>query len=132
MSLIRTPSTPAVREEVFRILLRAGDPHAEKVFSVFEPHTERISKGKAGVPVELGLRVCVLEDQFGFILHHRVMCRETDDQVAMPMVAGGTGGQTADPQAYPQKRVPRKSRRLLRRVTVPVKTSLANPQNSGK
>ena len=40
--------------------------HSEKVFSLFEPHTEWINKGKAGVPVELGLRVCVLQDQFGF------------------------------------------------------------------
>jgi len=71
-----------------RVILGETIPHAEKVFSVFEPHTEWISKGKAGVPVELGLRVCVVEDQFGFILHHRVMRRETDDQVAVPMVAG--------------------------------------------
>jgi len=68
-----------------RVLGGETIPHGEKVFSVFEPHTEWISKGKAGVPVELGLRVCVLEDQFGFILHHRVMARETDDQVAVPM-----------------------------------------------
>ena len=61
-------------------------PHGEKVFSIFEEHTEWISKGKAGVPVELGLRVCVLEDQHGFILHHQVMQNETDDQVAVPMV----------------------------------------------
>lgn len=61
-------------------------PHKEKVFSIFEPHTEWISKGKAGVPVELGLKVCILEDQYGFILHHRVMQHETDDQVAIPMV----------------------------------------------
>jgi hypothetical protein len=30
-------------------------PHSEKVFSLFEPHTEWIVKGKAGVPMELGL-----------------------------------------------------------------------------
>ncbi|WP_319548855.1 transposase [Desulfogranum marinum] len=60
--------------------------HAEKVFSIFEEHTEWISKGKAGVPVELGLKVCVLQDQYGFILHYRVMEHETDDQVAIPMV----------------------------------------------
>ena len=35
-------------------------PHKEKVLSVFQPHTEWINKGKAGVPVELGLRVAVL------------------------------------------------------------------------
>lgn len=61
-------------------------PHDEKVFSIFETHTEWISKGKAGVPVELGLKVCVLEDQYGFILHHQVMQNETDEQVAIPMV----------------------------------------------
>ena len=60
-------------------------PHHEKIFSLFEPHTEWISKGKAGVPVELGLRVCVLQDQFSFTLHHRVMAKETDDMVAVPM-----------------------------------------------
>lgn len=62
-------------------------PHDEKVFSLFQPHTEWISKGKAGVPVELGLRVCVLEDQWGFILHHQVMEKQTDDQVAVDMVS---------------------------------------------
>ena len=55
--------------------------HNEKVFSIFEPHTEWISKGKAGVPVELGLRVCIMEDQHQFILHHKVMEKETDDKV---------------------------------------------------
>jgi hypothetical protein len=61
-------------------------PHEEKVFSIFEPHTEWISKGKAGVPQELGLRVCILKDQHGFILHHQVMRNETDDKVTIPMV----------------------------------------------
>jgi len=69
-----------------RVILGEKIPHAEKVFSIFEEHTEWISKGKAGVPVELGLKVCVLEDQYGFILHHRVMEHETDDQIAIPMV----------------------------------------------
>jgi len=60
--------------------------HNEKVFSLFEEHTEWISKGKAGVPFELGLRVCILKDQFGFILHHMVMHNQTDDKVAVHMV----------------------------------------------
>lgn len=61
-------------------------PHAEKVFSLFQPYTEWISKGKAGVPVELGLRVCIMEDSHGFILHSHVMQGTTDDKVAVPMV----------------------------------------------
>jgi hypothetical protein len=60
--------------------------HAEKVFSIFQPHTEWISKGKAGVPVELGVKVCILEDQYQFILHHKVMEQLSDDQVAVEMV----------------------------------------------
>jgi len=70
-----------------RVLQREVIPHEEKVFSIFEPHTEWISKGKAGVPQELGVRVCVLEDQHQFILHHRVMWQETDDKVAVAMVS---------------------------------------------
>lgn len=69
-----------------RVIQGEEIPHDEKVFSIFEEHTEWISKGKAGVPVELGLKVCVLEDQYGFILHHRVMEKETDDKVAVTMV----------------------------------------------
>jgi len=69
-----------------RVLCGERIPHHEKVFSIFEPHTEWISKGKAGVPVELGLRVAVVEDQHRFILHHRVMEKTTDDQVAVPIV----------------------------------------------
>jgi hypothetical protein len=38
------------------------------------------------VPIELALRVCTIEDQYGFILHHNVIKKETDDQVAGSMV----------------------------------------------
>lgn len=69
-----------------RVLEGKRIPHEEKVFSLFQPHTEWISKGKAGVPVELGLRVCILDDRHGFILLHRVMEKCTDDQVAVAMV----------------------------------------------
>lgn len=61
-------------------------PHNEKVFSIFQPHTEWINKGKAGIPQELGLRVFVLEDNFGFLLHHHVMQKETDVNVTVTMV----------------------------------------------
>lgn len=69
-----------------RVLNGENIPHNEKVFSIFEPYTEWISKGKAGVPVELGLRVCILEDQFGFILNHKVMEKETDEKATVPIV----------------------------------------------
>jgi hypothetical protein len=71
-----------------RVLCGQCIPHQEKVFSIFEPHTEWINKGKAGVPVELGLRVAVVEDQYRFILHHQVMEQITDDQVAIDLIDG--------------------------------------------
>lgn len=69
-----------------RIFLGEKIPQEEKVFSVFEDHTEWISKGKAGVPQELGLKVAVMEDQHGFFLHHRVMVKEEDVHVLLPML----------------------------------------------
>lgn len=69
-----------------RVVLKTKIPHSEKVFSIFEPYTEWISKGKAGVPQELGLRVSVLKDQYGFILHHQVMEKVTDEKIAVQMV----------------------------------------------
>ena len=69
-----------------RVILGEVIAHEEKVFSIFEPHTEWISKGKAGVPVELGVKVCILEDQHQFILHHQVMQHQSDDQVTVEMV----------------------------------------------
>ena len=68
-----------------RVLDGAVIPNNEKVFSLFEPHTEWICKGKLGVPVELGARVCIIEDKNQFILHHRVMWKQTDEKLTVPM-----------------------------------------------
>jgi len=70
-----------------RIINQEKIPHDEKVFSLFQPHTEWINKGKAGVPVELGLKVCIVEDTQGYILHHRVMEKETDNQIAIDIIS---------------------------------------------
>jgi len=69
-----------------RVIYGEVIPHVEKLFSIFEEYTEWISKGKAGVPQELGLKVCIIEDQNRFILHHRVMEKESDVVVGLPMV----------------------------------------------
>ena len=75
-----------------RVLWGQTIPHEEKVFSLFQRHTEWISKGKAGVPVELGLRVAVVEDQHRFILTHQVMQKTTDDQVAVTLIETALAG----------------------------------------
>jgi len=74
-----------------RVLGGEKIPHSEKIFSIFEEHTEWISKGKAGVPQELGLKVCVVEDQYGFFLNHLVMRKSTDEKVAVPLMRATKG-----------------------------------------
>jgi hypothetical protein len=69
-----------------RVLQGRSIPHEQKVFSIFEEHTEWISKGKAGVPVELGLKVVVVEDQYRFILNHRVLRKTEDVEAAVPLI----------------------------------------------
>ncbi len=68
--------------------LRKGEkiPQSEKGFSIFEEHTRWCVKGKAGVPVELGVPVAVLEDQHGFLLHPRVLWEGGDVDPAVPMI----------------------------------------------
>ena len=68
-----------------RVIFGETIPHSEKVFSIFEPHTEWIVKGKAGISQELGIRVCIVEDQYRFILNHRVMQNEIDVDIAVPI-----------------------------------------------
>ena len=69
-----------------RLLKKEVIPHKEKVFSIFEPHTRWISKGKAGRPVELGVPVCIMEDQYQFIVNHRILWKEGDVDVAVEFV----------------------------------------------
>ena len=47
--------------------------HEEKVFSLFEPHTELIKKGKTMPPVEFGHRFLVSTDQFQLVVDYKVM-----------------------------------------------------------
>ncbi len=75
-----------ISQIVRRVIQGEAIPHEEKYFSVFETHTEWISKGKAGVPVELGLKVCIVEDQYQFILHHQVMEKTTDEEICVSLV----------------------------------------------
>jgi len=76
-----------IGQSIRRVHFNETIHHHEKIFSIFQPHTEWISKGKAGVPAELGLPVCIIEDQHQFILHHQVMRRQTDDKVAVEIVS---------------------------------------------
>lgn len=55
-------------------------PHEEKIFSLFEPHTEFIKKGKLFPPVELGHKLLLTTDQHELILDYRVMDQQPNDK----------------------------------------------------
>lgn len=63
-----------------RVLKREKVPNEEKLFSIFEPHTQLYKRGKAGQPVQFGRLVMVYEDAAGFITHHYVLPRDAQDR----------------------------------------------------
>ena len=55
-------------------------PNCDKLFSIFEPHTQLYQRGKAGHPVQLGRQVLVFEDAAGFLVRGVLMGRNEGDQ----------------------------------------------------
>ena len=56
-----------------RVLAGEQVPVDEKVFSIFEPHTDLIKRGKTTKPVEFGHKVLVAESRQGLITDYRVL-----------------------------------------------------------
>lgn len=68
-----------------RILKGEAIPHDEKIFSIFERHVEWISKGKQHKKVELGHRVLVSRDQWGFIVDYKTIFGQQDVHLVMAL-----------------------------------------------
>lgn len=62
-----------------RTQLGESVPNAEKLFSLFEPHTQLYRRGKAGQPNQFGRMVLIYEDGAGFISHYHLMARDATD-----------------------------------------------------
>jgi IS5 family transposase len=78
--------TEQVRSTARRRVLRGESvPNSEKLFSIFEPHTQLYKRGKAGEPVQFGRLVMIYEDAAGFITHSYLLGREEQDrEVVVP------------------------------------------------
>lgn len=66
-----------------RVLLGETVPNEDKLFSIFEPHTQLIKRGKQPNPIQYGHNVLVIEDAVGFICHYEVLAKGVLDQDAM-------------------------------------------------
>ena len=62
-----------------RVILQEKVPNSEKLFSLFETHTQLYRRGKAGTPNQFGRLLLVFEDGAGFISHYHLMDREAGD-----------------------------------------------------
>ncbi len=63
-----------------RVLLEEQVPNGDKLFSIFEPHTQLYKRGKAGQEVQFGRLVLIYEDGAGFVSHYSVLPRDKGDR----------------------------------------------------
>jgi len=55
-----------------RIILAESVPNEEKIFSIFEPHTELLKRGKADKPIEFGHMIQIQQVEAKFITDYEV------------------------------------------------------------
>ncbi len=63
-----------------RVLQGEQVPNSEKLFSIFEPHTQLYKRGKAGEPIQFGRQVLIFEDGAGFVSQAYLLRRDADDR----------------------------------------------------
>jgi transposase, IS5 family len=64
-----------------RVLEGEQVPTAEKIYSIFEPHTDLIKRGKVRTPVEFGHKVFLAESAKGLITQYEVLKGNPVDEV---------------------------------------------------
>ena len=62
-----------------RVLEGEQVPTAEKIYSIFEPHTDLIKRGKVTTPVEFGHKVFLAESAIGLITQYKVLDGNPND-----------------------------------------------------
>jgi IS5 family transposase len=81
---------PAMRQVAAVARRRAFDgekvPHGEKVFSIFEPHTELIIRGRRGQPIEFGHKVLLTQTKEKFISDYVVLEENRNDEELLEVV----------------------------------------------
>jgi len=73
------PTSKVVSTAYRRTQLGETVANEDKLFSIFEPHTQLYRRGKAGQPNQFGRLVMVYEDTAGFISHYYLMGRQEMD-----------------------------------------------------
>jgi transposase, IS5 family len=64
-----------------RVLDGEQVPNAEKIYSIFEPHTDLIKRGKVRAPIEFGHKVFLAESAHGLITQYEVLKGNPADEM---------------------------------------------------
>ena len=84
-----------------RVLQGEQVPVAAKLFSLFEPHTDLIVRGKARTPAEFGHKVFLAESRRGLITEYRVLAgNPADEDQVRPSLAQHVRTFGAPPALY--------------------------------
>lgn len=73
--------TRVVSQASRRVLQGEQVPTEEKLYSIFEPHTDLIKRGKVLKPVEFGHKVFLAESGRGLLTQYRVLSGNPADQI---------------------------------------------------
>ncbi len=74
-----------------RLLKGEKIPHHQKVFSIFQPYTELIKKGKSNPSVEIGKNLAITTDQYHLIVDWQIAHRQTDNQLTVDIARRTSG-----------------------------------------
>ena len=75
------PTAKKITDQAERRVINGEQvPSTEKVFSLFEDHTELLKRGKAGKPIEFGHKVLLVETGEKFIIHYETMPKQRADK----------------------------------------------------
>ena len=116
-----------------RVLEGEQVPNAEKIYSIFEPHTDiLIKRGKALTPVEFGHKVFIAESANGLITQYEVLDgNPSDEQHVKPSLERHNEGFGRAPELYGSDRgfFSEENEKACKRGGVKV---ISMPQRGGK
>ena len=73
------PAQKIINQATRRVIQGEQVPNDEKIFSLFEPHTELLKRGKAGKPVEFGHMVLLHQVEGNYITGSQVFSKKPNE-----------------------------------------------------
>jgi hypothetical protein len=122
-----------------RVLEDESIPNKEKLFSVFETHTQLYKRGKSRDPMQFGRMILVFEDDEGFVVHYSVLPREAleadvivDETRAMQKRLAGKVEELSLDRGFHTPSNQERLSEIIKHLCVPMKGSIKGPAQERK